>query len=311
MSTTDLSSPDPHRTVLDDLIRRTRTAANGLPDENTPRRTTASVAFRTEQSARHSGRSTGYVNSVLSIRVGEVIGSCATEPGELHAGALTGIAGSSVDELLRHPVTAVRVAALDAYLTWLRPHTSHPAARTVRVPAGDSLRKSTARAEIVANLLPESATGPVAVIGVVNSLLAALTGRGFDYVPCDLKGGHTEWGEPIRTEHSEAIQEAGAVLASGMVLGNGTFDGIAAHCRDSGVPLVVFAQSGSAVFRELLGDEVTALSAEPYPFFWLTGEAGDIHTYPATTPPRADERTEAGTAPPPSRTAPSTEGGAV
>ncbi|WP_192827186.1 hypothetical protein [Actinopolyspora erythraea] len=284
MSTTDSLPPGADSTLLDALIERVRVGTTGPTAENA----TASVAFRTEQSARHAGRSTGYVNSVLSIRVDDAIGSCATEPGELDASLLPEIAGSSVAELLAHPEKPVRVAALDAYLTRNRPHETHPSVRTARIPAGSSLRKSTERARVVVELLPRGTSGPVAVIGVVNSLLAALHRRGLDYVACDLKGGRTEWDEPVLSDHTRALDGAGAVLASGMVLGNGTFDEIAAHCRAKDIPLVVFAQTGGAVFRELLGTEVTALSAEPYPFFWLTGETSDIHTYPAEKPARDD-----------------------
>ena len=151
--------------------------------------------------------------------------------------------------------------------------------RAVRVPAGTSLEKSVTRARAVADLVRVPAGGRVAVIGVVNSLLAALRERGTDYVPCDFKGGGTEWGETILTDHQRAIDDADAVLASGMVLGNGTFDDIADRCRERGLPLVVFAQTGSAVFREMPGREISALSAEPYPFFWLSGDATDIHHY--------------------------------
>nr|WP_246300603.1 DUF364 domain-containing protein [Actinopolyspora biskrensis] len=132
-------------------------------------------------------------------------------------------------------------------------------------------------------MIPRGNEGPVAVIGVVNSLLSALEDRNLEHVPCDFKGGRTERGETVLRNHSEALSGARAVLASGMTLGNGTFDGIAEHCRTNAVPLVVFAQTGSAVFRELLGTHLTALSAEPYPFFWLTGQENEIHLYPAAS----------------------------
>nr|WP_242687587.1 MULTISPECIES: DUF364 domain-containing protein [unclassified Actinopolyspora] len=241
----------------------------------------ATVAFRTEQNARHVGRTTGYVNSVLSIRVGEAVGSCATEPDAQDTTRLSGLTGSTVDELLDHPEPAVRTAALDAYLAHLSPHDARRDSRTARLPRGDSSAKSRARARAVVDLLPEGTKGPVAVIGVVNSLLSALEARNLEHVPCDFKGGRTEQGETVLRNHSAALSGARAVLASGMTLGNGTFDGIAEHCRANAVPLVVFAQTGSAVFRELLGTHLTALSAEPYPFFWLTGQENEIHLYPA------------------------------
>ncbi|OLT48967.1 hypothetical protein BJF85_10980 [Saccharomonospora sp. CUA-673] len=278
--------PDPGRSA-DGALERV--VAGLLPDDN-PALTeaTASVAFLTVQAARHTGRSSGYVNTVLSVRVGPCVGSCAVEPDEVDSSAVDSavvreIVGSDVASLLAHPARAVRIAALDAYLAARRPHPLD--SRTVRIPSGTSLEKSMARARVVADLVPLPAGGTVAVIGVVNSLLSALRERGLDYVACDLGGGRTEWDEPITDDHRAAIEGADAVLASGMTLGNGTFDDISHRCRERGIPLVMFAQTGAAVLRELLGDgtggagEIAALSAEPYPFFWLSGDATDVHVY--------------------------------
>lgn len=238
-----------------------------------------SVAFLTVQAARHTGRKTGYGNTVLSLRVGAAVGSCAVESGELDHAEVAEFAGCGVDQLLQHPKQPVRVAALDAYLSQLCPHDQHPLSRPVVIPPGDSLAKSVHRAEVVTGLLRARPGQRVAVIGVVNSLLAALRERGLQYVPCDLRGGRTEWDEPVLTDHAAAISTSDAVLATGMTLGNGTFEDIADRCSSRGIPLTVFAQSGAAVFRELLGSGVDALSAEPYPFFWLAGGATSIYTY--------------------------------
>ncbi|WP_018350549.1 Rossmann-like domain-containing protein [Longispora albida] len=231
------------------------------------------VAFRTCQGARHPGRGGGYRNEVVSIRAGAAVGSCAIEPGT-GGDDLFGLTGRPVADGLRHPDPAIRLAALDAFLLAVQPHESDPAAEAVRLPAGDSLARSLARAHAVAGLLPPEAER-VAVVGVVNSLLQALRDRGVGYVPCDLKGGSTEWGEPIVTDAVAAADGADALLVSGMTLGNGTFEALAA----TGKPIVLFAQSGSAVARALLGQGVTAVSAEPFPFFWLTGSDSQIFLY--------------------------------
>ncbi|MER6988373.1 hypothetical protein ABT337_01120 [Saccharopolyspora hirsuta] len=271
-----LSPARTSHSALRAAVERVRAA-----DDRRLREARASVVFMTVQSAHHSGRSSGYANSVLSVRIGGAVGSCAVEPGQLDPGSVSDLAGRSAAELLEHADPAVRLAVLDAYLADLLPHAEHPGARRVRIPAGTSLEKSVVRARAVAELVPVPEGSAVAVIGVVNSLLAALRERGFRPIPCDLKGGRTEWGEPVLVDHREAISGAQAVLASGMVLGNGTFDDIAGLCRDRGLPLVVFAQTGAAVLREMVGAEVHALSAEPYPFFWLTGDSTDIHRYSA------------------------------
>ncbi|AQA24285.1 hypothetical protein BTZ20_5799 [Rhodococcus sp. MTM3W5.2] len=242
-----------------------------------------SVAFTTTQGVRHAGRGGGYRNQVISLRVGAATGSCAVEPGSVDVDLVHALAGTPVAELLGHPHLAVQVAALDAYLAHRRPFEDDPNATTRWIPAGDSLRRSLARARQVTGLLEAPPGTHVLVIGVVNSLLSCLRERGVRYVPCDLKGGTTEWGEPVVTDFAPWLGECDAVLASGMMLGNGTFDRllrlVAAGRRPTSVAL--FAQSGAAVARELLGAGVDALSAEPYPFFWLTGDAGPIHLYRA------------------------------
>ncbi|GIG59565.1 hypothetical protein Lfu02_39370 [Longispora fulva] len=241
--------------------------------------TPVTVAFSTRQGAHHQGRHTGYRNEVVCVRVGAAVGACSVEPGELPEEDVFSHLGRPVRDLLTHPVRAVRVAALDAYLMDRRPFGSDQHAVARVLAAGDSLAKSTARARAVVDLLPGDVSGPVAVVGVVNSLLHALRARGMGYLACDFKGGFTEWGEPVHTR--AALDGAGALLVSGMTLGNGTFEPLLAHARDAGIPFVVFAQTGSAVAREFLGSGVTALSAEPYPFFWLDGGPSTLHHYTA------------------------------
>jgi hypothetical protein len=121
----------------------------------------------------------------------------------------------------------------------------------------------------------------VLVVGVVNSLLEALRRRGLGYVPCDLKGGTTEWGEPVRTDAPAELERCDAILASGMTLGNGSFEPLREHALRHGKELVMFAQTGSAVLPCLVGAGVSAVCAEPYPFFWLDGGPGTIHRYGA------------------------------
>ncbi|MFD4369374.1 hypothetical protein [Rhodococcus sp. NPDC058521] len=253
------------------------------PELVPPRTATVSVAFTTSQGAQHKGRSGGYRNEVVSLRVGAATGSCAVEPGSIAPEVVHACAGVPVADLLGHDHTAVRLAALDAWLTHRRPHSEDPRAQTIRIGPGDSLERSLARARHVSRLVESPEGGGVLVIGVVNSLLDQLRLRGLRYVPCDLKGGVTEWGEPVVTDFTAHLDDADAVLASGMMLGNGTFDHLLTLLADTGkqVPVTVFAQTGAAVARELLGRGIHALSAEPYPFFWLTGDETPIHLYRA------------------------------
>ncbi|MET9521925.1 Rossmann-like domain-containing protein [Streptomyces coeruleorubidus] len=259
----------------DDLVDRVRAGALG-PDPATQR---ISVAFTTRQAVRHDGRGTGYRNEVLSLRLAEAVGSCAVEPGALPDSAVEDCVGADVARLLEHPLPPVRVAALDAYLMHVLPHTSAQGARTLPLPAGSSLEKSRARAEAVVALLDLPPGATVLVVGVVNSLLEALRSRGLRYVPCDLKGGGTEWGEPVVTDALAAAGSCDALLVSGMTLGNGTFEPLRRHALAHGKQMVMFAQTGSAVLPRFLGHGVSAVCAEPYPFFWLDGGPGVLHRY--------------------------------
>ncbi|MGV9268990.1 Rossmann-like domain-containing protein [Kitasatospora sp. NPDC003701] len=262
-------------TALDRIAGQARAGAYG-PD---PAGQRIALAFTTAQAVRHAGRARGYRNEVLGLRLGAAVGSCAVEPGELPADTLTDCVGARVAELFDHPLVPVRVAALDAYLMHSRPHSPAHGARPVTVPAGGSLEKSRARARAVVGLLPAGPVRRVLVVGVVNSLLEQLRSRGLPYLACDLKGGTTEWGEPVHPDALARLDDCDAILASGMTLGNGTLDPLLAHARATGKPLVLFAQTGSAVLPRLLGDGVSAVSAEPYPFFWLDGGPSLLHLY--------------------------------
>ncbi|TLS43920.1 hypothetical protein FE633_23115 [Streptomyces montanus] len=259
----------------DELVARVRAGEVG-PDPATQR---IAVAFTTRQAVRHDGRGTGYRNEVLSLRLAGAVGSCAVEPGALPDRAVEDCVGANVAHLLEHPLLPVRVAALDAYLMHGAPHTPQNGARPVPLPAGASLEKSRARAKAVVALLDLPTDATVLVVGVVNSLLEGLRSRGLGYVPCDLKGGLTEWGEAVATD---ALTEAGrcdALLVSGMTLGNGTFEPLRQHALAHDKQLVMFAQTGSAVLPRFLGHGVSAVCAEPYPFFWLDGGPGTVHRY--------------------------------
>ncbi|WP_052866118.1 Rossmann-like domain-containing protein [Streptomyces niger] len=262
----------------DDLVARVLAGAYG-PD---PADLRISVAFSTRQAVRHAGRSGGYRNEVLSLRLGAAVGSCAVEPGALTDAAVERCVGADVAGLLAHELLPVRIAALDAYLMHVLPHDTAPGARPHPLPAGSSLEKSRARARAVVELLDVPPGARVLVVGVVNSLLEAVRERGLTYVPCDLKGGTTEWGEPVVTDALAELDRCDAVLASGMTLGNGTFEALRAHAAAHGTPLVMFAQTGSAVLPRFLGAGVSAVCAEPYPFFWLDGGPGTVHRYAGT-----------------------------
>lgn len=263
---------------LDELVQG---ALAGLYGDD-PAMLEVSVGFVTTQGSRHAGRSCGYRNQTISLRVGAAVGSCAVEPGQLASNdPIDDLVGTPVAGLLRHPVGAIRVAALDAYLMHAspHPHAGGVAGRPAWLPGGTSLAKSLARAGVVVDLLPIVPGQRVLVLGVVNSLLARLRELGIAYIPCDRAGGCTEWGEPVIADGMAHIGRCDAVLATGMTLGNGTFDSLLPAAVSAGVPLVMFAQSGSAVLPWFLGSGVHAVSAEPFPFFNLDGSPSTLFQY--------------------------------
>jgi hypothetical protein len=272
--------------TYEELLERARAGELG-PD---PRTLRIAVAFATRQAVRHDGRGTGYRNEVLSLRLARAVGSCAVEPGTLPDTAIDDCVGADVARLLDHPLAPVRVAALDAYLMHVTPHTSGNGARPFPLPAGTSLEKSRARADAVVDLLDLPAGSTVLVVGVVNSLLEALRSRALRYVPCDLKGGVTEWGEEVVTDALGAAGRCDALLVSGMTLGNDTFEPLRRHALRYGRQLVMFAQTGSAVLPRFLGHGVSAVCAEPYPFFWLDAGPGVLHRYRLECPGPGGDR---------------------
>ena len=67
------------------------------------------------------------------------------------------------------------------------------------------------------------------------------------------------------------------------------FDEIVRVCRSREVPLIVYAQTASAVARHFLGSGVTALSAEPFPFSQFSADPTVLYRYRAAGPAaRAD-----------------------
>lgn len=261
---------------VDELLTGVRDGRQGAD----PATVRVSVGFTTRQGVRHAGRGRGYRNQVLSLRVGAAVGSCAVEPGQLDDESVFACVGRSVADLLEHPDPAVRIAAADAYLAEMRPHRC-AASDAVPIAAGSSLAKSVARASAVVDLLPVAAGQRVLVVGVVNSLLHQLRQRGVAYLPCDRAGGSTEWDEPFLPDATDLLDDCDALLVSGMTVGDGSFDGLLDHARRTGKPMVAFAQTGSALLPCFLGAGLSAVSAEPYPFFWLDGGPSTIYRYRA------------------------------
>ncbi|PAU45764.1 hypothetical protein CK936_27690, partial [Streptomyces albireticuli] len=88
---TTATAPLARAASLPDLERRVRDGEFGPALEDL----WIAVAFTTTQAVRHEGRAGGYRNEVLSLRLGEAVGSCAVEPGTLPAGTVEECAGAA------------------------------------------------------------------------------------------------------------------------------------------------------------------------------------------------------------------------
>ncbi|GAA3487447.1 Rossmann-like domain-containing protein [Streptomyces cremeus] len=246
-----------------------------------PAELTVTSAFWLHHTTRLADSAVTYRNRYLLMRSGDAFGACSFEGDEVAADFCADASGQTLDTLLRHDAPAVRVAALDAYLGRVRPHRTDPEAEPVLLPTGTPEERARARDAAVAGLLDIAPGAKVALIGVVNPLVAAIRERGGVPLPCDFQLRATHWGDPVTDDMTQVLAAADAVVATGMTLGNGSFDPILEHCRKHALPLTVYAQTGSAVARAFLGAGVTALSAEPFPFSQFSADTTVLYRYRA------------------------------
>ncbi len=244
-----------------------------------PEEILATSVFWLYHGTRLAGGGITYLNHCLLVRSGRSFGACSFEAGELDDGICADAAGRPLDELIRDYPLAVRIAALDAYLAEVQPHREAAEAEPVTLPAGTPETRAVARDSAIAGLLDIEPAAKVALIGVVNPLVAAIRDRGGVCLPCDFTVRRTQWDDPVTPAMEDVLDTADAVVATGMTLGNDTFDVLVKHCRRRAIPLVVYAQTGSAVARVFLGSGVTALCAEPFPFSHYSAEPTVLYRY--------------------------------
>ncbi|WP_406065740.1 DUF364 domain-containing protein [Streptomyces sp. NBC_01077] len=263
---------------VDQLIAAVLAGEHGtLPSE-----LVATSVFWIHHGTRLAGGDTTYLNQYVLVRLGGSFGGCAFEAGELTPSICHDFSGTPLDVLLRDAPRPLRIAALDACLAHARPHRTaadEGEAEPVTLPAGTPEVRAKARDAAIAGLLDIGNGAEVGLIGVVNPLVAAIRERGGEPLPCDFNLKATQWGDPVTDDMHEVLDRAEAVVATGMTLSNGSFDTILERCRDRGIPLIVYAQSGSAVARAFLGSGVTAVSAEPFPFSQFSGEETVLYRY--------------------------------
>lgn len=235
--------------------------------------------FWLHHGTRLAGGDTTYRNRYVLVRSGRSFGACAFEEGELDPAICGAASGSPLATLIEQGPAALRIAALDAYLAEVRPHQADSRAEAVQLPAGDPLVRAKARDAAIAGLLDIGPGARVGLIGVVNPLVAAIRERGGECLPCDLNLRNTQWGDVVTDSMTEVLDEADAIVATGMTLSNGSFDEILRRCVERGIALIVYAQTGSAIARAFLGSGVTAVSAEPFPFSQFSADPTTLYRY--------------------------------
>ncbi|WP_116112651.1 Rossmann-like domain-containing protein [Austwickia chelonae] len=268
-------------TGIDDLV--THALCTGSRPH--PRDLTARSVFYVQHGTRLAGSPVTYRNQYLLVRVEHAFGACAFEAGQFTPD-ICDLSGSTVEDLLSHPEPVLRLAALDAYLACVRPHREDPRATVVELPTGTPDQRAIARDAAISSLLddpnaPVPAGSKVALIGVVNPLVQAIREHGCEPLPCDYNLTQTHWGDPITSSMEDVLGQADHVIATGMTMGNGSFDIIRKVCVERRIGLTVYAQSGSAVAREFLGSGVTNLSAEHFPFSQFSADASPLYLYRA------------------------------
>ncbi|MFH9727595.1 Rossmann-like domain-containing protein [Streptomyces sp. NPDC017254] len=277
-STTPTTPATTSAASVDSLVAAVLAGEHGpLPSE-----LVATSVFWIHHGTRLAGGDTTYLNQYILVRLGGSFGGCAFEAGELDPSICRDFSGAPLDLLLRDAPRPLRIAALDAYLSHTRPHrvaADEGDAEPVTLPTGTPEVRARARDAAIAGLLDLTDGAKVGLIGVVNPLVAAIRDRGGEPLPCDLNLKTTQWGDPVTDDMHEVLDRAEAVVATGMTLSNGSFDTILERCRARGIPLIVYAQTGSAVARAFLGSGVTALSAEPFPFSQFSADETVLYRY--------------------------------
>lgn len=265
-------STDNHLTDLSRSVVRGELGPN-------PRHLRATTAFWIHHTTRLPDSDTAYRNYYVLIRLGGSFGACSIAEGDITDKECAWAAGRTMTEILLSGPQCLQVAAIDAYLSEVNPHRHDSRAKLVTLPAGTALKRAQRRDRAVAELLSASPGDKVALIGVVNPLVEAIESRGAHCLPCDLSLPALASGKPIESDMWKVLPKADSVVATGMTIGNGTFDSLLTHCRSNGVPLVCYAQTGSAIARHFLGDGVTALCAEPFPFSQFSAEPTNLYLY--------------------------------
>lgn len=230
------------------------------------------------QTTQFPGSTTKYHNYYVLMRVQDAFGACSHTADQLAIEAAAQCSGQTVAQLLLDNRLPVRIAAMDAYLGAMKPHRQN-CTTVAEIAAGAPLQKAKERDAWIANTAKIVAGSQVALIGVVNPLVEAIVNRGGICLPCDLQMDTTQWGQIVEKDMNVVLDQADSVICTGMTLSNGSFDHIAERARERGIPLTVYAQTGSSIVAQYIGQGVTAVVAEPFPFTQFSGGPSELFVY--------------------------------
>ncbi|OZI10930.1 hypothetical protein CEW92_14195 [Bacillaceae bacterium SAS-127] len=237
--------------------------------------TGASYIYQTTQ---FPSSRTKYHNYYLLLRVESYFAACCHTFDQLNQQVAEELSGKDLDAVLQDTRLPVQIAAMDAYLGVVHPHHNR-CTKVVEVPAGTPIERAKWRDALIADIANIEVSQKVALIGVVNPLVEAIKQRGASCLPCDLQLKQTQWGDVVESDMEKVLDEADNVICTAMTLSNGTFDRILKRVRERGIPLTIYAQTGSTIIASFLGNGVTALVAEPFPFTQFSASASTIYCY--------------------------------
>lgn len=238
-----------------------------------------SGAFRIKQGTRLTEKSQRYRNNYLLLRAETSFGACSIEENELSDEIAHELPGKRVSSLLEDERLPVRVAALDAYFNLVHPHENNSRARPFVLPGGTAVERAKHRDAAITSLVNIDPGTRVALIGVVNPLVKAIENAGGICMPCDFNLHATQDGQVIEQDMYTIIYDCDMIIATGMTMSNGSFDTLLQAGRESGVPLIVYAQTGSGIAPNFLGNGVAAVSAEPFPFSQFSSHETTLYLY--------------------------------
>lgn len=240
------------------------------------------------QTSKLPGASIVYENYYLLMRVEAYFGVCCHSAEQLEMKIAGQLSGLNLRDVISDSRLPVQIAAMDAYLGNLFDH-KEMCSKMIELPYGTTMQRAEIRDEIVASTARVRPGQRVALIGVVNPLVAAIRECGGICLPCDFNMEKTQWGDHVEKDMEKVLREADSVICTAMTLGNGTFDRILECAREKAVPLTVYAQTGSPVIAQFLGDGVTGLVAETFPLSQFSPYPTTIYQYLREEPTRANE----------------------